>query len=113
MLGIHNWGVHRPQVGPTIILLNGHSIKSPSKFMPLYPYISVALRSHLRSCFVLWMEADAEPTAENTGQWSVQPQMRHICITQPLAGLREHYERRGRKIAGARSQEGLERNSIS
>lgn len=36
-----------------VILLNGHSIKLPSKFIPLCQYISVSLRHHQRSLHIV------------------------------------------------------------
>lgn len=49
------WRAYKSKGESTIILWNGHNIKPPFKFIPLYPLISTALRPHQPSLFVqLW-----------------------------------------------------------
>lgn len=89
-----------PMVEP-IILLKGHNIKLPSRFLSFYPQITAVLRYHQRSLSVQWVVGNTE-LVKGKRKVNVDCSVTNgTSISNPFFKLKD-YCRRGREIARTR-----------
>lgn len=105
----HVWGAQRPKGEPTTILLIGHRVKLPSKYISLYSQINVALGPQRRRTLFnrgwLMLKFTACPRVEDKFLQSVQLHKGHFYHS-PFRGEGQGTSwRRSRKTVTAGGQE--------